>query len=259
MVSYLFGLESMCYLTTGLVDAGVAGLLARVGDLQGRRDRVPLVPGEPRAAARRRRGLHARRALREDPARHPDLPDLRGRQRCAALVRRAHRRSSRSARSSPASANIGLGDPIGSLGVLADYVGGSARVRPDKITMAPRSSHATPTPSPIRSSACVDHREAASRAPQRDRPQGPSPPPPVRRARRHLRPDRGALPGDRALRRAGRRALGAGAAHRAELLQAGRRRVTPHLDQIEHNDDEHITAIAKLAYKRGSYGYALCD
>ena len=24
-------------------------------------------------------------------------------------------------------------------------------------------------------------------------------------------------------------------------------------------DDEHITAIAKLAYKRGSYGYALCD
>ena len=32
-----------------------------------------------------------------------------------------------------------------------------------------------------------------------------------------------------------------------------------HLDQIEHNDDEHITAIAKLAYKRGSYGYALCD
>ena len=38
------------------------GLLARVGDLQDLRDRVPLVPGQPRAAARRRRGLHAHRA-----------------------------------------------------------------------------------------------------------------------------------------------------------------------------------------------------
>ena len=91
MVSYLFGVESMCYLTTGLVDARRRGLLAGVGDLQDRRDRVPLVPGEPRAAARRRRGLHAHGALREDPARHPDLPDLRGRQRRAALVRRAER------------------------------------------------------------------------------------------------------------------------------------------------------------------------
>ena len=43
MVSYTFGLESMAYLTTGLVDAGRPRLLARVGDLQGVRHRVPLV------------------------------------------------------------------------------------------------------------------------------------------------------------------------------------------------------------------------
>ena len=49
--------------------------------------------------------------------------------------------------------NIGLGDPVGSLGVLADYVG--ARIRPDKITMASSELSPTPTPSPIRSSACV--------------------------------------------------------------------------------------------------------
>ena len=36
------------------------------------------------------------------------------------------------------------------------------------------------------------------------------------------------------------------------------RRVHGNFDQIEHNDDEHITTIAKLAYRRGSYGYALC-
>ena len=91
MVSYLFGLESMAYLTTGLVDAGRARLLARVGDLQGLRHRVPLVRGQPRAAARGRRGLHARRALREDAARHPHLPDLRGRQRRDARLHRAVR------------------------------------------------------------------------------------------------------------------------------------------------------------------------
>ena len=78
----------------GLPDAGPrrrgrARLLARVGDREGRRHRVPLVPGQSRPAAQGRRRLHARPAVREDPARHPDLPDLRGRQRRDAGVHRA--------------------------------------------------------------------------------------------------------------------------------------------------------------------------
>jgi len=36
-------------------------------------------------------------------------------------------------------------------------------------------------------------------------------------------------------------------------------RVRAHLDQVESNDDERMTAIAKLAYKRGEYGYAFFD
>ena len=36
-------------------------------------------------------------------------------------------------------------------------------------------------------------------------------------------------------------------------------RVSTRFDQIESNDDERMTAIAKLAYKRGSYGYALFE
>ena len=36
-------------------------------------------------------------------------------------------------------------------------------------------------------------------------------------------------------------------------------RVDSSLDQIESNDDERMTAIAKLAYKRGEYGYALFE
>jgi acyl-CoA dehydrogenase family member 9 len=36
-------------------------------------------------------------------------------------------------------------------------------------------------------------------------------------------------------------------------------RVEGRFNQIESNDDERMTAIAKLAYKRGSYGYALVE
>ena len=36
-------------------------------------------------------------------------------------------------------------------------------------------------------------------------------------------------------------------------------RVSAAFDQIESNDDERMAAIAKLAYKRGEYGYALFE
>jgi acyl-CoA dehydrogenase family member 9 len=37
------------------------------------------------------------------------------------------------------------------------------------------------------------------------------------------------------------------------------KRVERNLDQVENHDDERMTAIAKLAYKRGEYGYAFFD
>jgi acyl-CoA dehydrogenase family protein 9 len=37
------------------------------------------------------------------------------------------------------------------------------------------------------------------------------------------------------------------------------RRVESNLNQVESNDDDRMAAIAKLAYKRGEYGYALFD
>ena len=43
------------------------------------------------------------------------------------------------------------------------------------------------------------------------------------------------------------------------FCQRAAKRVEGHLDQIEHNDDERMTAIAKLAYKRGEYGYAFFE
>src|SRR6185312_14078302 len=36
-------------------------------------------------------------------------------------------------------------------------------------------------------------------------------------------------------------------------------RVRSRFDQLERNDDDRMSAIAKLAYRRGEYGYALFD
>jgi len=37
------------------------------------------------------------------------------------------------------------------------------------------------------------------------------------------------------------------------------RRVEGNLDLLERNDDERMHSIARLAYKRGAYGYALFE
>jgi acyl-CoA dehydrogenase family protein 9 len=43
------------------------------------------------------------------------------------------------------------------------------------------------------------------------------------------------------------------------FCQRAASRVHSQLDQVERNDDERVVAISKLAYKRGSYGYAFFD
>jgi acyl-CoA dehydrogenase family protein 9 len=37
------------------------------------------------------------------------------------------------------------------------------------------------------------------------------------------------------------------------------RRVRSNFRRLEHNDDDRLAAIAKLAYRRGEYGYALFE
>ena len=157
MVSYLFGLESMCYLTCGLVDSGVEdySLESAICKVSGTEflwyaaNRAMQLAG--------RRGLHEGRALREDPARHPDLPDLRGRQRRDARVHRP------------------LGDEAGRREALGprrdrprrpdrlDRRARRLRRRPDPARGAPRPDHAWPIPSspstprrsPSRSRSCA--------------------------------------------------------------------------------------------------------
>ena len=150
MVSYLFGLESMCYLTTGLVDGGVQDYSLESAICKVAGTEFLWYRPTARCSSRAAPGYMRDRALREDPARHPDLPDLRGRQRRDALLHRALGASSRWARSSRASATSSLSDPIGSLGVLADYVGGRIRAR------CARTGSRRPTRSWSRADAVAD-------------------------------------------------------------------------------------------------------
>ena len=261
MVSYLFGLESMAYLTCGMVDAGVAGLLAGVGDLQGLGDRVPLVRGQPGDAAEGRRRLHARRALREGAARHPHLPDLRGRQRRPARLHRANRHKPLGEQLSGLG-ELELTDPIGSLGVMVDYVSGRIKreVRPDRITLAhPEiSKQADAVGEQVKRLRDVtegqlrEHRkEIVERQFQQKR---LSDAVSDVFAQVALLSRVTSILEDQGVEVSGQEIY---IADTFCTRAAGRVGVA--LDQIESNDDERMSAIAKLAPKRGSYGYALFE
>jgi acyl-CoA dehydrogenase family protein 9 len=158
--------------------------------------------------------------------------------------------------------DVGLGNAIGSIGVLADYVSGRIQreLRPDQVTMA--------------------HPELERLA----EPIGDQ----VKRLRdvaeRQLREHKGGI----ALKQFVQKRLSdavsdiygqvATLSRVSQIFEeqgvepSGQERyiaetfctraadrVQSNLDQVETNDDERMTAIAKLAYKRGEYGYAFFD
>jgi acyl-CoA dehydrogenase family protein 9 len=158
--------------------------------------------------------------------------------------------------------DVSLSDAIGSIGVLADYVGGRIQreLRPDQITMA--------------------HEELAALA----KPVGDQ----VKRLRDVAETQLRTHKQEIALRQFVQKRLSdavsdvfAQIAVLSRVTQifeeqgvepsgqeryiaetfctraAGR--VQANLDQVEQNDDERMIAIAKLAYKRGEYGYAFFD
>ena len=195
MVSYLFGLESMCYLTTGLVDRGVhdyslesaickvAGTeflwyqANRALQLAGGEGYMRTEPYEKilrdirifpifegaNDVLRSFVALYGMKPLGEKligPRRHrAQRPDRLAR-RAGRLRRRPH----------------------------------PARGRPDKITKAHHElCSATPTRSPTRSSSCATSARRCSASTAGDRRPPVPPEAPRRRRRRHLRPDRRAL------------------------------------------------------------------
>jgi acyl-CoA dehydrogenase family member 9 len=261
MVSYLFGLESMAYLTCGLVDAGVPDYSLESA--------VCKVSGTEFLwyAANRVLQLKGGEGYMRDQPYEKILRDIRifpifeG----ANDVLRSFVALSGIKPVGEKLSGLGeldLGDPIRSVGVLIDYVGERIQreVRPDKVSAAhPELDR---------------HAESVSDQVKR------------------LRDVAGSL-----LRRHGREIVHRGFQHKrladaladiyAQIAVLSRAssifedqgvepsgqeryiaetfctraatRVRNRFDQIDDNDDERMIAIAKLAYRRGEYGYALFE
>jgi alkylation response protein AidB-like acyl-CoA dehydrogenase len=261
MVSYLFGLESMAYLTTGLIDAGIEDysvesamakvtgtefvwyLANRAMQLKGGAGYMKTEPYEL-----------IMRDIRIFPIFEGANDVMRSFTALSVLKPLGDELE--------ALGDFDLGDPVGTLGAWAGYVGGRLKreVRPDKISLA--------------------HDELSELAdPVADQ---------VKRFR---------AVGESVLRKHGKGIVDQGMTHKrladamsdiyaqiAVLSRVGSifedqgveasgqeryiaqtfcsraaRRVDLELDKVESNDDERMHSIARLAYKRGEYGYALFE
>jgi acyl-CoA dehydrogenase family member 9 len=261
MVSYLFGLESMTYLTCGLVDAGVPDY-----SLESAICKVSGTEFLWYAANRSLQLAGGQGYLRTEPW-EKVVRDIR----IFPIFEGANdvlRSFTALGGVKPVGekleglGDIGLNDPIGSIGVLVDYVAGRVQreVRPDKIDKAhdELSNHAEEVSDQVKQLA------AATESLLREHGKGIVT---AQFAQKRLADsvadiyaqiavlsrvssifeDQGVEPSGQ------ERYIADTFCTRAAA------RVRSNLNQIESNDDERMTAIAKLAYKRGSYGYALFE
>ena len=261
MVSYLFGIESMAYLTCGLVDDGVPDYSLESA--------ICKVSGTEFLWYLANRSLQLKGGegyMRTEPY-EKVLRDIRifpifeG----ANDVMRAFIALSGMKPVGEKLSGLGefeLTDPIGSLGVLVDYVGGriQRQVSPERITEA----HAELSDQAGAVSDQVNRLQATTESLLREH-RGEI----VERQFQQKRlsdavsdiygqvavlsrvtsifEDHGVEPSGQ------ERYIAETFCSRAAA------RVESALDQVEHNDDDRMTAIGKLAYKRGEYGYALFE
>src|SRR3954447_25027686 len=261
MVTYLFGLESMAYMTTGLIDNGIEDYTVEsaIAKITG----TEFVWYQANRALQLAGGLgymkgepyeRILRDIRIFPIFEGANDVLRSFVALSALKPLGEELSELG--------DLGLGDPIGSLGTIAEYAFNRVKreIRPEQVTRA--------------------HPELADLA----RPVGEQ----VKRLR-------GA--GETLLRKHGKGVIDQGLAHKrlshalsdvlAQIAVLSRvtsifddqgveasgqerfiaetfcrraaRRVDGALDQLDRNDDERMHSVARLAYKRGAYGYALFE
>jgi acyl-CoA dehydrogenase family member 9 len=261
MVSYLFGLEAMCYLTCGLVDAGVPDY-----SLESATCKVSATEFLWYAANRTMQLKGGEGYLRTQPF-EKVLRDIRifpifeG----ANDVLRAFTALSGLkplGEKLSGLGEIGLSDPIGSIGVLIDYFGGRIQreVRPDRIAKAhpELEEHADAVSDQVKQLRDVS--ESLLRKHGRaiaDR----------QFAQKRLADSLAdiyaqiavlsrvtSIFGDQGVEPSGQERYIA-----ETFCTRAARRVRARFDQLDRNDDERMSAIAKLAYKRGEYGYALFE
>jgi acyl-CoA dehydrogenase family protein 9 len=261
MVSFTFGLESMAYMTTGMVDAGVPDYSLESA--------ICKVSGTEFMwyAANRALQLKGGEGYMRDEPYEKLLRDIRifpifeG----ANDVMRAFIALSGI---KPLSeelqemGDVGFGDPIGSIGVLADYVGGRIKrsVRPDRVTRAhdELSSLADPLTDQVKrlrevSEKCLrEHRKGFMEKQLLQKRLSDAVSDIVGQVATLSRVT--SIFEDQGVEPSGQERYIA-----ETFCTRAARRVESNLNQIESNDDDRTAAIAKLAYKRGEYGYALFD
>jgi acyl-CoA dehydrogenase family member 9 len=259
LVSYLFGLESMAYMTTGLVDAGVEDYSLESA--------ICKVAGTEFLwyAANRAFQLHGGAAYMKDNQLEKVLRDIRifpifegANDVMRAFIALTGVKPVGEKLSGLG--DIGLNDPIGAIGVLADYFAGRIRseVRPDRITMAhPELSKRADAVSEqvkelrgITEGLLREHRkDIMYRQFQQKR---------LADAVSDIYAQVAVLSRataifeDQGLEPSGQERYIA-----ETFCERAAARVASNFRQIESNDDDRMTAIAKLAYKRGDYGYEL--
>jgi acyl-CoA dehydrogenase family member 9 len=260
-VSYLFGLESMAYLSTGLVDQGVEDYSLESA--------ICKVAGTEFLwyAANRSLQLAGGAGYMRDEPYEKYLRDIRifpifegANDVMRAFIALAGMKPLGDELKEMG--DVSLADPIGAIGVLLEYAAGriAREVRPDRITRAHDELHdlATAVSDQVKRLRAVTegllrehrggiverqfHQKRLASAVSDMYAQVAV----LSRVTAHLE-EHGVEPSgqeryicDTFCRRAAARVMLA-------------------LDQVEHNDDERMIAIAKLAYKRGEYGYAFFE
>ena len=261
MVSYLFGLEAMTYMTCGLVDAGVPDY-----SLESAICKVSGTEFLWYAANRSLQLAGGQGYLRTEPW-EKVVRDIRifpifegANDVLRAFIALGGIKPV--GEKLEGMGDIGLGDPIGSIGVLVDYVADRAKreVRPDKIGMAHEelSDHADAVSDQVKQLAGVTEkllREHKQEIIQRQFAQ--------KRladavadifAQVSVLSRASAIFEDQGVEASGQERFIADT-----FCSRAASRVESNFDQIEPNDDDRMTSIAKLAYKRGEYGYALFE
>jgi acyl-CoA dehydrogenase family protein 9 len=261
MVAYLFGLESMAYLTTGLVDEGVEDYSLESA--------IVKVAGTEFLWYQANRALQLKGGagyMRDQPY-EKTLRDIRifpifegANDVMRAFIALSAMKPVGEKLSGLGS--IGLDDPIGSIGVLAEYVAGriKSEVSPDRVTRAhdSLSDLADPLAEQVKRLAATAEsllREHKGGVVQRQFAQKRladavadvyAQIATLSRVTAHLDEHGPDISGQEL--------------YIAETFcTRAARRVGTHLDQIEANDDDRMIAIAKLAYGRGQYPYAFFE
>jgi acyl-CoA dehydrogenase family protein 9 len=261
MVSYLFGLESMCYLTCGLVDAGVPDY-----SLESAICKVSGTEFLWYAANRSLQLAGGSGYLKSEPYEkvvrdtriYPIFEGANDVMRAFIALGGFKPVGEKLSELG----DIGLGDPIGSIGVLVDYVADRVQreVRPDRVTKAHEelSRHADAVSDQVKQLASItesllrEHKkEVIDRQFQQKR---------LADAVSDIFAQVAVLSrataifDDQGVEPSGQERFIADT-----FCARAAARVRSNFDTIESNDDERMTAIAKLAYKRGEYGYALFE